>query len=164
MLNHGFDHIVVPDITVTVHPSCESIFHRFWSFGEDVPLEEIMEGTAGLCNDNGEEKEVPMSEMLETTRENGFWGFSNCPDGQVHIWSAKGMAKRELTILIAHEVGHILETWLRENTVGAEEVLGKAIPEHTHDEIQADNYAIAALLVPELVEGVFKKTGWHDTP
>jgi len=137
----GFERIEIPEIQMVRHHTVESIFHRFWSFGEDVLLEDILASSAGGFSEDGEEFEMPMTEQLEATRANEFWAFSDCPRKEIHVWTSREFTDQELNILIGHEVGHILE---------AEEITENA-PEYA-EELQADRYGVCCAIVPELIE------------
>lgn len=137
----GFEHITIPSVEIVKHETAESIFHAFWSFGEDVPLDEILKGSAGGCDADGNEaEEMPMSELLEATKENGFWAFSDCPKSRIHVWDGSGLSERQMMILLGHEVGHILES-------------GKLheVPE-VAEEQKADRYGVGCVITNALLE------------
>ena len=141
MMN-GFEHIEIPEIELVCHRSPESIFRQHWAFGdESVTLDEILQGTAGGVDGDGNEvDEIPMSEMFDAVKANDFWAFSDCPNRVIHLWLRTPIDEGHLSVLLGHEVGHVLEH--------------HAIPNPTaeiEDEMKADRYGIAAVIVSSLV-------------
>ena len=133
-----------PKITFVQHTKAEDIFFSFWNFDDKMILEEILEGEVGSLDGEGNESFEPISVHLKEIIENKFWAFSNFIKNEVHLWISEKMETEALMIIIAHEIGHILES--RE----------LSDQPHVAEEERADNYGKAAVLTNRMISLVIQ--------
>lgn len=129
-----------PKIVLVKHVSAEEIFNEFWNVEKDLTFAELLACEMGGETEDGEFVDATLQQAFEALQETGFWAYANVMTKAVHIWLSRPVPKRELCVLIGHEIGHILE----------EEIMSE-IPEIAEEQ-RADNYGKTAYLTAQFLE------------
>lgn len=127
------------------YESPELLLGAFASTPDEVnTFEDIADMTAQ--NLDGDEVICSPTEMVESIRKMGMWGFADA-ESTVHFWVDPNASPADVMFFLGHEIGHLSGTALPQ--------VGK--PEDIAEEQRADEYGNAAKLayqwMNELVGG-----------
>ena len=95
------------DQKIYIHDTIESVFEEYFH----CPVSEIS-GMGGF-DQNGKEYEFSVDELFCNVKEGGCWGFVNLKHN-IHVWFRPDVDMRELVRFFAHEKGHTLRPFHRD--------------------------------------------------
>lgn len=96
------------DLKIFLHDTIESVFEEYFR----CPVEE-MNGMGGF-DQNGKEYELSAQEIFDNVKTCGCWGFVN-DKRDIHFWFRPDVDKRELVRFFAHEKGHTMKPYHRDD-------------------------------------------------
>lgn len=101
---------------------------------DEIPVQEsVVESRFMTVDSKGNEDTISDSEVLESIKKIGIWGWVEDKTNTIHLWCDTGRIKMEdMVFFLGHEIGHTIKE--------------PDVP-HTHDldeEHRADGYAWAA--------------------
>lgn len=92
------------EITIQEHDSIESVEAAMYGLAP----EEMVGGSIGCVDGEGNELEYSYEEHLKIVSEMGIYGFANQNTNTIHVWASKDAKLEDVIALFAHERGHLM--------------------------------------------------------